>query len=146
MKEQPRFNKTPEQGWASMKPILDEAMPEIKPAQRFPFLWWMASAVVVTGLLGVLVINGTIWNGSGIDSEEAITESALIANEHALKDYEKTTSNIEDDHNENLELNSPSSRDNAKIDITEPSAQQENNTTESRNIPILKEEHVKPKR
>jgi hypothetical protein len=71
MKEQTRYNKTPEQGWAKMKPVLDQVMPESKPTKRLTFLWWAASAVIVSGALGVLLMDGTF------SSEEAKTTMPL---------------------------------------------------------------------
>lgn len=62
MKEQTRYNSTPEQGWAKMKPVLDQVMPQSKPPKRLVFLWWAASAVVFTGLIGVLLMEGSSLN------------------------------------------------------------------------------------
>jgi hypothetical protein len=58
MQEQPHYKITPEQGWAKMKPILDEAMPLNKPSGRSPFMWWTTSAVVLTTLVGIALVNG----------------------------------------------------------------------------------------
>jgi len=58
MQEQPHYKITPDQGWAKMKPILDEAMPLNKPSGRSPFMWWTTSAVVLTTLVGIALVNG----------------------------------------------------------------------------------------
>ncbi len=58
MQEQPHYRITPEQGWAKMKPILDEAMPINKPSGRSPFMWWTTSTVVLTALVGIALVNG----------------------------------------------------------------------------------------
>ena len=59
MQEQPHYNITPEQGWSKMKASLDEVMPVARPARRFGFLWWSASAVVMSGVMGLYMFNGS---------------------------------------------------------------------------------------
>jgi hypothetical protein len=58
MQEQPHYKITPDQGWAKMKPILDERMPVNTPSRRFPFMWWTTSAMVLTTLVGIALVNG----------------------------------------------------------------------------------------
>ena len=61
MQEQPHYNITPEQGWAKMRPALDNAMPADRPSRRFGFLWWSTSAVLMSGVLGIFVFKGTAF-------------------------------------------------------------------------------------
>ncbi len=75
MKEQPHYNITPEKGWAKMKPLLDEVMPEGKSSRRLPFFWWAASAVIVAGVLGVYFMIVHVSNGLNGTPEALTTES-----------------------------------------------------------------------
>ncbi len=61
MQEQPHYNITPEQGWAKMRPALDNAMPADRPSRRFGFLWWSTSAVLMSGVLGLFVFKGAAF-------------------------------------------------------------------------------------
>ena len=52
MQEQHPYKMTPEQGWARMEPILDQAMPVPQRSRRFILFWWTAAAVIALGLIG----------------------------------------------------------------------------------------------
>lgn len=56
MQDQPHYNITPEQGWARMKPALDEAMPTGKSSRRYGW-WWMSSLLMITGVIGFTYLN-----------------------------------------------------------------------------------------
>lgn len=59
MHEQPQYKITPEQGWAKMKPILEEAMPTSRPSGRSPFVWWTTTTVIVVAFSSLLFLSGT---------------------------------------------------------------------------------------
>lgn len=56
MQDQPLYNITPEQGWARMKPALDEAMPTGRSSRRYGW-WWMSSLVLVASVIGFTYLN-----------------------------------------------------------------------------------------
>ena len=63
---------TPEQGWARMEPILDQAMPVPQRSRRFILFWWTAAAVIAVGLIGY----GTWMN------RDAFTEPVAYEQSH----------------------------------------------------------------
>ncbi len=65
MKEQVPYNVTPEQGWSSMKSILDQEMPVRHQRRRFAFWWWSAGLIVLAGLGGYAAWSGMTTSVSG---------------------------------------------------------------------------------
>ena len=59
MHDQPQYKITPDQGWAKMKPILDEEMPTSRPSGRSPFLWWTTTTVILVAISSLLFLSGT---------------------------------------------------------------------------------------
>lgn len=51
MQDQPHYNITPEQGWARMKPALDDAMPTGRSSRRFAW-WWISSLMILATVIG----------------------------------------------------------------------------------------------
>jgi hypothetical protein len=52
MQEQPHYKITPDQAWAKMKPLLDEAMPESSRRRLPVWMWWSTSTLAVLLLTG----------------------------------------------------------------------------------------------
>ena len=75
MQEQHHYKTTPDQGWAKMKPILDEAMPVGNASRRYPFLWWTTTAVVLAGLVGFTLLKDTIEEGN---STSVVNRAAIV--------------------------------------------------------------------
>jgi hypothetical protein len=75
MQEQHHYKITPEQGWAKMRPTLDEAMPVGNASRRYPFLWWTTTAVVLAGLVGFTFLKDTIAEGN---SSTVINRAAIV--------------------------------------------------------------------
>lgn len=75
MQEQHHYKTTPDQGWAKMKPMLDEAMPVGTASRRYPFLWWTTTAVVLAGLVGFTFLKETIAEG---DSSTVVNRAAIV--------------------------------------------------------------------
>jgi hypothetical protein len=82
MQDQPHYKITPEQGWAKMKPILEEAMPAGRSSRRFPFLWWSTTAVLITAISGFLLLNGT----SSFNEQTSATSSKIMTPATGLHD------------------------------------------------------------
>lgn len=59
MQDQPQYKITPDQGWAKMKPILDEEMPTSRPSGRSPYLWWTTTTVILVAVSSLLFLSGT---------------------------------------------------------------------------------------
>ena len=59
MQDQHHYKITPEQGWAKMKPILDEEMPTSRTSGRSPYLWWTTTTVILVAVSSLLFLSGT---------------------------------------------------------------------------------------
>lgn len=57
MQDQPQYNITPDQGWARLKPALDEAMPTGRSSRRFAW-WWISSIMVLVAVIGFNFFKG----------------------------------------------------------------------------------------
>ncbi len=75
MQEQHHYKTTPDQGWAKMRPMLDEAMPVGTASRRYPFLWWTTTAVVLAGLVGFTLLKDTIGESN---SSSVVNRSAIV--------------------------------------------------------------------
>ena len=91
MQEQHHYKTTPDQGWAKMKPMLDEAMPVGTASRRYPFLWWTTTAVVLVGLVGFTLLKDTIGEGS---SSSVVNRAAIVPaiGQHARQQSKTNTS------------------------------------------------------
>lgn len=88
MQEQHHYKTTPDQGWAKMKPMLDEAMPVSTASRRYPFLWWTTTAVVLAGLVGFTFLKETIAEGN---TTTVVNRAALVP---AIGQHAKQQNNI----------------------------------------------------
>lgn len=88
MQEQHHYKTTPDQGWAKMRPMLDEAMPVGTASRRYPFLWWTTTAVVLAGLVGFTFLKDTI----GVANSSAVVNRAAIV--PAIGQQDKQQNNI----------------------------------------------------
>ena len=79
---------TPDQGWAKMKPMLDEAMPVGNASRRYPFLWWTTTAVVLAGLIGFTFLKETIAEGN---TTTVVNRAAIVP---AIGQHAKQQNNI----------------------------------------------------
>ena len=59
MQDQHHYKITPEQGWAKMKPILDEEMPTSRTSGRSPYLWWTTTTLILVAVSSLLFLSGT---------------------------------------------------------------------------------------
>lgn len=75
MQDQHHYKTTPEQGWAKMKPALDEVMPVGNASRKYPFLWWTTTAVVLAGLVGFTLLKDTIEEGN---SSSIVNRAAIV--------------------------------------------------------------------
>lgn len=75
MQEQHHYKTTPDQGWAKMKPMLDEAMPVGNASRRYPFLWWTTTAVVLAGLVGFTLLKDAGGEGS---ASSVVNKAAIV--------------------------------------------------------------------
>lgn len=75
MQDQPHYNITPEQGWARMKPVLDQAMPAGKPSRRLGW-WWMPFMLLVTAGIGF-----TWFNDSSVSTDGKTTATRVSPGE-----------------------------------------------------------------
>ncbi len=107
MKEQPRYNKTPEQGWTGMKSILDTAMPVEKSPRQVPIFWWAASAVVMAGLFGYIFFNGDIAEAPLVSSKEKILQEPFQRNDFQQEEQTKGESITTNQTKEKLEETIP---------------------------------------
>jgi len=114
MQEQPHYKITPDQGWAKMKPILDEAMPLNKPSGRSPFMWWTTSAVVLTALVGIALVNGAgrvAENASPKDAKLEISAPGMtITGESNTKSSTSETQSSEKAKSDPAALSNPASQ------------------------------------
>ena len=88
MQEQHHYKTTPDQGWAKMKPMLDEAMPVGTASRRYPFLWWTTTAVVLAGLVGFTFLKETIAEGN---TTTVVNRAAIVP---AIGQHAKQQNNI----------------------------------------------------
>jgi hypothetical protein len=88
MQEQHHYKTTPDQGWAKMKPMLDEAMPVGNASRRYPFLWWTTTAVVLAGLVGFTLLKDTIGEGN---PSSVVNRAAIVP---AIGQHAKQQDNI----------------------------------------------------
>ncbi|GEM_PF-1074019 len=75
MQEQHHFKVTPDQGWAKMKPVLDEVMPAGSVSRRYPFLWWTTTAVVLGGLVVFALLTDSIGEDN---SSSGVSRAAMV--------------------------------------------------------------------
>lgn len=88
MQEQHHYKTTPDQGWAKMRPMLDEAMPVGNASRRYPFLWWTTTAVVLAGLVGFTFLKDTI---GGANSSTVVNRAAIVP---AIGQHDEQQNNI----------------------------------------------------